>query len=283
MMRPMDPGTAPLLTTRLLGRGEGWRVSDVVCRSGPADLPFEERYEDYSIGAVMRGSFGYRTTAGRALLHPGAVLLGNAGACYECGHEHGRGDRCVAVNIAPALFEEIAAFVAGTARFRFRAPMLPSGPALARLLVALEAASAGPAPAEMEELALTVAERVIAASAGATLRCAPCPAADERRISRVIRLMEARGEEALGLDALAGEAGMSRYHFLRRFRRVTGRTPYRYLLDLRLRRAALRLRRSRERVATIAFEAGFGDLSTFNAQFRAAFGQTPQGWRGRVG
>lgn len=283
MVRPMDTGTAPLLTTRLLGRGEGWRVSDVVCRSGPDDRPFEERCEEYSIGAVMRGSFGYRTATGRALLHPGAVLLGNAGTCFECGHEHGRGDRCVAVNIAPALFEEIAAFVAGTARFRFRVPMLPSGPALARLLVALEAASAGPAPAQMEELALTVAERVIAASAGATLRCAPCPAADERRVSRVIRLMEARGEEALDLDALAGEAGMSRYHFLRRFRRVTGRTPYRYLLDLRLRRAALRLRRTRERVATIAFEAGFGDLSTFNAQFRAAFGQTPQGGRGRAG
>lgn len=278
----METGIAPKLTARLLGSGEGWRVSDVICRSGPADRPFEERYADYSIGAVVAGSFGYRAATGRALLHPGAMLLGNAGTCYECGHAHGRGDRCIAVNIAPALFEEIAAFAAGSARFRFGVPMLPSGPALARALVALEDAAGRAAP-RMEELVLAVTGEVVAAAAGTVLRCEACPAADERRVSRAIRLIEARADDALGLDALAAEAGMSRYHFLRRFRRVTGRTPYRYLLDLRLRRAALRLRRSRERVATIAYEAGFGDLSTFNAQFRAAFGQTPQGWRGGAG
>jgi AraC-like DNA-binding protein len=227
---------------------------------------------------VVSGTFGYRAASGRALLHPGAVLLGNAGTCYECGHEHGRGDRCIAVQLAPALFEEIAAFTAGTARFRFTAPMLPSGPVLARTLVALEAASAGTATS-MEELVLAAVERVVAASAGVTLRCEPCPATDERRVTRALRLIEARAEETLGLDTLAAEAGMSRYHFLRRFRRVTGRTPYRYLLDLRLRRAALRLRLTRESVATVAFDTGFGDLSTFNAQFREAFGQAPQAWR----
>lgn len=278
MMPPMDAEPAPLLTMRLLGQGAGWRVSDVVCRAGPSDRRFEERHEEYGIGVVVGGSFGYRAASGRALLHPGAVLLGNAGTCYECGHEHGHGDRCIAVQLTPALFEEIAAFAAGTARFRFAVPMLPSSPALARILVELEAASNG-TTASMEELALAVAEQVVAASAGAALRCEPCPAADERRVTRALRLIEARAEEALGLDALAAEAGMSRYHFLRRFRRVTGRTPYRYLLDLRLRRAAVRLRSTRESIATIAFDAGFGDLSTFNAQFRAIFGQAPQAWR----
>lgn len=278
MMRSMEIESGSPLTMRLLGQGDGWRVSDVVCRAGPSDRPFEERHEDYGIGVVVGGSFGYRAASGRALLHPGAVLLGNAGTCYECGHEHSRGDRCIAVQLAPALFEEISAFATGTARFRFAVPMLPSSPALARILVAMEAASTGTATS-MEELVLTVAEQVVAASAGASLRCEPCPASDERRVTRAIRLIEARAEEILDLDTLAAEAGMSRYHFLRRFRRVTGRTPHRYLLDLRLRRAALRLRRTRESVAMIAFDTGFGDLSTFNAQFRAAFGQAPQAWR----
>lgn len=279
IFRCMEMETAPVppITMRLLGRGEGWRVSDVICRAGPDDRRFEERHEGYGIGVVVAGSFGYRAGSGRALLHPGAVLLGNAGACYECGHEHGVGDRCIALQIAPALFEEIAASAAGTARFRFPAPMLPSGPALARALVALEAAAAH--PVAIEELALTATEQVIAAAAGTRLHCEPCPPADERRVTRAIRLIEARSAEPLGLDALADAAAMSRFHFLRRFRHVTGRTPYRYLLDLRLRRAALGLRRTRESVAAIAFGAGFGDLSTFNAQFRAAFRQTPLAWR----
>ncbi len=275
----METEPPPPLTTRLIGQGHGWRISEVVCRAGPADPRFEERHEDFGIGVVLGGSFGYRSGTGRALLHPGAVMLGNAGACYECGHEHAAGDRCIAVQISPALFEEIAAFVAGTAHYRFGAPMLPSGAHTARLLLALEEAAAGRVAMPPDELALTAAEQVIAASTGSALRCEPCPAADERRVTRALRLIEARSEDALDLDALAAAAAMSRYHFLRRFRAVTGRTPHRYLLDLRLRRAASRLRRTQGRIADIAFDCGFGDLSTFNAQFRAAFGQSPLAWR----
>src|SRR2546430_5544229 len=29
------------------------------------------------------------------LMTPGSLLLGNAGQCFECGHEHGLGDRCL--------------------------------------------------------------------------------------------------------------------------------------------------------------------------------------------
>ena len=56
---------------------------------------------------VVAGSFGYRAATGRALLTPGALLLGDAGCGYECGHDHGRGDRCLAFQFAPELFERI--------------------------------------------------------------------------------------------------------------------------------------------------------------------------------
>ncbi len=52
-------------------------------------------------------------------------------------------------------------------------------------------------------------------------------------------------------------------------------TPYQFVLSIRMRRAAVRLATSSERVATIAFETGFGDLSAFNGRFRDVFGVTP--------
>ena len=52
------------------------------------------------------------------------------------------------------------------------------------------------------------------------------------------------------------------------------------LLGVRLRRAALALTTTRQTIASIAFEAGFGDISTFNAHFRRAFGNTPSALRG---
>src|SRR5689334_5203767 len=100
------------LTVRRFARGQGWSVSDVVCRAGPGDPRFEEGHGGVSIAAVVEGSFLYRNGAGDALLSPGTLMLGNAGSCFECGHEHGVGDRCIAFHFEPETFAEIAASVA---------------------------------------------------------------------------------------------------------------------------------------------------------------------------
>jgi hypothetical protein len=79
------------LSMHLLASGPGWRVEDVVCSAGPHDRPFEEQHDLVRVAAVTRGTFEYRTPDGRATLVPGALMLGNPGACFECGHEHGSG------------------------------------------------------------------------------------------------------------------------------------------------------------------------------------------------
>ena len=52
------------------------------------------------------------------------------------------------------------------------------------------------------------------------------------------------------------------------------------LLDLRMRRAAIRLRTTSTPISAIAFDTGFGDLSAFNARFRRVFGMSPGRFRG---
>src|SRR6266542_538140 len=78
---------------RVLARGEGWSVEDVVCTSGPGDRPFEELHTKVAIGVVVAGSFAYRCPWGRGVMTPGSWLLGNAGEHFECSHEHAAGDR----------------------------------------------------------------------------------------------------------------------------------------------------------------------------------------------
>src|SRR5262245_62715126 len=118
----------PSLVARVLASGPGWSVSDVVCTAGPRDRPYEERHETVSIAAVTAGSFQYRTDGGRAVLAPGGILLGNAGACFECGHEHGIGDRCLAFSFTPALLETIVSHIPGARRPTFEVPHLPPLP-----------------------------------------------------------------------------------------------------------------------------------------------------------
>ena len=273
--RPTEEGQAK----RKLAAGDGWSVHEVICRAGPSDRPFEERHEGFSVSAVIEGSFTYRSDAGRGLLYPGALLLGNSGWCFECGHAHGIGDRCVSLNVRDDLFSEIAAAAASTSRFRFSAPSLPPSPRALPIVASMEALSSGAPALRREELALRLIERVVAAMADQKRFPASPSAREARRVVEAIRLVESDAARPVRLKDLAASAGTSKYHFLRVFRRLVGMTPYQYLLSARMRRAALELVSSRRPVLPIALDSGFSDLSTFNRRFRATFGVTPTQYR----
>ena len=273
--KPPDEG----LAKRTLAAGDGWSVHEIVCRAGPSDRPFEERHDGFSISAVVEGSFTYRSDVGYGLLYPGALLLGNNGRCFECGHAHGVGDRCVSLNIREDLFGEIAAGAASTGRFRFPVASLPPTPGSLPIFAGLEALWSASSRRRGEELALRLVERVIGElTAGLLLPAAPT-ARETRRVVEAIRVIERDPTQPLQLQDLSATAGMSKYHFLRVFRRLVGMTPHQYLISARMRRAALDLASTKRPVLAVALDSGFGDLSTFNARFRATFGMTPSKYR----
>jgi AraC-like DNA-binding protein len=267
-------------TSTQVADGAGWRVRDLVCTAGPHDRPYEERHGSVCMALVLGGTFRYRAAQGSALLGPGAVLLGNAGACYECGHEHGAGDRCLSFELAPETFESVVAAVPG-APAAFARAHLPPSPRLMPLVAQAEAARDDKDDAALEELAWRLAGAVLSVIAD-DCRPAPAPSArDQRRVAAALRAIEAQAEAPLPVAGLAREAGMSPYHFLRTFRQLVGMTPHQFVLRTRLHRAAVRLCRSDEAISEVAFGAGFNDLSTFNRRFRRIMGESPSAYRAR--
>jgi AraC family transcriptional regulator len=267
------------VSAKLLAAGPGWRVSDVICDSGPCDRRFEERHDGMCVAAVTRGTFQYRSTQGAAVLAPGAILLGNDGQGFECGHDHSTGDRCLAFHLSPGLFEGITNELQMPQKGGFGAPCLPPVGAMAPLLGAAQAAGDAGDEAQLEELAVRITATVAVKLNGLGRSRRSPTAADIRRVSEVLRWVEARTGSPLTLGGLAGHAAMSPFHFLRTFRAVVGVTPYQYLLRMRLQQACLELRSSDEPVATIAFRAGFSDLSSFNRRFRRLVKVTPSTYR----
>jgi AraC-like DNA-binding protein len=79
--------------------------------------------------------------------------------------------------------------------------------------------------------------------------------------------------------SLAREVGLSERHLHRQFVEAYGMTPRRYLIRLRLERAAELLRTTPLGVEKIARRVGCLSLVTFVRQFRRAFGHTPTEWR----
>ncbi|MFM0212082.1 AraC family transcriptional regulator [Paraburkholderia sediminicola] len=275
-------GTRGSATARPLAQGGGWDVADVLCTFGPRDQPFEERHAGVCIAMVVAGAFGYRAGTGRELLTPGALLLGNPDDCFECGHRHAAGDRCIAFRYAPAYFERLAADAGiASGNLKFRRARVPSLPALSPLIARACAGASDTGDAVWDELAVELAVSTLRAAGALTRAESPASPAAWSRVAQTVRLIDETPGAPHTLTSLAVAAGLSEFYFLRTFQRVTGVTPHQYVLRARLRAAALRLQDDSAKVVDIALDCGFNDLSNFNHAFRAEFASSPRAWRAR--
>jgi AraC-like DNA-binding protein len=87
--------------------------------------------------------------------------------------------------------------------------------------------------------------------------------------------MDSRYAEPLDIDALAGTAGYSRYHFVRAFRAAYGESPGRYLTRRRIERAQELLRSANLTVTEVCHLVGFSSLGSFSSRFRDLTGCSP--------
>ena len=257
-----------------------WSVSDVICHAGPHDQPYEEQHSRTSIAVVVSGSFQYRTSAGAAFMTPGSLLLGNAGDCFTCGHEHGVGDRCLSFSFSREFLDRLAHDAGGVARFQ--TPWVPPIRELAPLVAGASAALGNSDEVACEELAVQLAAKAVQVAPSVPPRLRHVDPSSLARVTRVVRMVENDLDTPQDLRSLARIARLSPYHFLRTFEEVTGVTPHQYLLRIRLRRAAVQLRdrsNSQRRILDIALASGFGDVSNFNRMFHAEFGVSPKAYR----
>jgi AraC-like DNA-binding protein len=85
----------------------------------------------------------------------------------------------------------------------------------------------------------------------------------------------------LDLDALAGAAHVSKYHFARCFTETYGETPMRYLTRRRIERAQDLLRSVNLTVTEVCMMVGFTSLGSFSSRFRELVGESPTQYRDR--
>jgi AraC family transcriptional regulator len=78
---------------------------------------------------------------------------------------------------------------------------------------------------------------------------------------------------------LASAAGLSRFHLVRLFSRMTGETLEQFLRRLRLERAAFSLITTTNSVLEISIDCGYQSPEAFSRSFRKAFGAVPTEFR----
>jgi AraC-like DNA-binding protein len=195
--------------------------------------------------------------------------------------------RAGAAWLARDFVDEIADACGRDAR-RLHAGLVADGARVLRIGTELEEELRLGGPGEVtavESLAETLCVRLLRARPDAIESKAGEANAGEvrdRRVRAAVELIKETYAEPLDVETMARAAGMSRFHFSRAFRDATGKAPYAYLIDVRVRRAAEMLRSGRYTVTEAAFAVGFNDLSRFARAFRGRYGAAPAAWLRRV-
>lgn len=102
-----------------------------------------------------------------------------------------------------------------------------------------------------------------------------------KQIQPVLAYAARHLDEDVSLDALAGQADLSKFHLHRLFLAAAGETPKQFTLRLRLARAAAMLLATRDSVLDIALACGFQSHAAFSRAFRRAFRIAPSTYRAR--
>jgi len=85
--------------------------------------------------------------------------------------------------------------------------------------------------------------------------------------------------ENITIDDISKKINLSKYHFIRSFKKATGSTPHEYLINLRLKRAMELLTTTSTSIEVISEKCGFSSASHFARCFRNVMGTNPSEFR----
>ena len=95
-----------------------------------------------------------------------------------------------------------------------------------------------------------------------------------RRIVQAKLFIDDHFIDNINLDEIADEAYFSKFHFVRQFKKIYGKTPHQYLTTVRIEKAK-ELLHTNASVREVCFSVGFNSVSSFTGLFKRYTTLTP--------
>ncbi len=99
------------------------------------------------------------------------------------------------------------------------------------------------------------------------------------KLNELIKYIEENYSDKTSIESLSRIANMSKFHFCRVFKEITGKTVGQYINGVRINKAEYMLTNSDMNVSEIALSAGFEDINYFSRVFRKYKNMSPTSFR----
>lgn len=101
----------------------------------------------------------------------------------------------------------------------------------------------------------------------------------DSEIEKSIEYIKENYRRDISIEDMVEELHISKYHFIRIFKRIMGVTPYKYLSSYRINESKTILRTTNKSVLETALDCGFNDAGNFILQFKKHTGISPTQYR----
>lgn len=250
-----------------------------VCRVRDSIHSFPNHFHDevYAIGLMEQG-FSYCLGPNReeALVSTGKIALINPGQVHSGVPAADSHLNYTMLYISVDLLKNISCDILETDHGfpEFQQLIVYDPPLFGQLSLLVAALQAHCNPLERQTLLTESLYRLLSRHCGVQR---PKQLSDNgsRAVRQAKELLSTDMESAISLDDAAEIAGLSRYHFIRVFKKATGLPPHAYRTIKRI-EASKSLIRQGIPISQVALETGFSDQSHFTNTFRNYIGSTPR-------
>lgn len=207
---------------------------------------------------------------------------------FNVDQEHGPSayvDKCnvLGLMIDPSIFSSIAYYICGKHEVAFQnESIVPDAELLGYISKFIEESSARQAGYEFVTQGLV---NLIAVSllrqlkSNISSKITDCNYQENDGIQRAISFLRENYNREYSLETVARIANLSPYHFIRVFKYTTGKTPYDYLLEIKVERACILLRNKKVSVTEACYLCGFNNLEHFAVVFKRKTGMLPSQYK----
>lgn len=233
-------------------------------------------HETYAIGMTETGSQSFRCRGAMHRTRPGALILFNPAEVHDGQATDAGGFTYRMLYLPVSVLRDFAAEAgAGGIEPLFIQPLVQDAETANLVAAVFDSMAAQGGRLGRDEALLAMLGQLLKRHAGLL----PAGMTGEAPgLYRARELLESSLLEDIGIADLAAEAGISRFHLARSFRKRYGLSPSEYRRQQRL-RVARRLIIAGAGLAEAAVAAGFVDQAHFTRQFKASYGVTPGRWR----
>lgn len=221
-------------------------------------------HKEYAIGVTLQGIQHYNLDGSLQLSYQNGVMLFNPEQAHDGMAHDETGLEYVMLYIEPQLFLEA---IGKKDIVRFSTPIVYDHRIQKNILNLSRTILSGKDEALCNELLLSLTDSLIQTDFSTDYK------KDDTLVRKAKDMLHANLDNVLRLDEICKELNVSKFQFIRSFKKYTGITPYQYFLNCKIERAKHLIEENGDIYSAVA-ECGFVDLTHLNKHFKSVYGTT---------